>query len=64
MSARDRLTIVRPAKIMNTPPEDSTRFPIVLVLTVIAINAIISICLVLFSPVIVGGLRTCEALLR
>ena len=64
MSARDRLTIVRPAKVTNTPPEVSTPFPIVLALTVIAINAIISICLVLFSPVIVGWLRTCEALIR
>jgi hypothetical protein len=52
MSARDRLTIVRPAKVTNTPPKDSTPFPIVSVLIVIALNAIISICLVLFSPVI------------
>jgi len=64
MSARDRLTIVRRAKVTSTPPEDSTPFPIALMLIVIAVNAIISICMVLFSPVIVGWLATFEALMR
>jgi hypothetical protein len=51
MSATDRLTIVpivRPAKVTNTPPGDfSTPLPIVLVLIIIALNAIASIGLVL-----------------